>query len=93
METSSRFIVGASIAGIVIVFLNLLPYLFTRGDWAHCGVEMAGFPFVFYRFGGMAPIATYDWYKFFADVTLGWIVARTVGVVHAREWKCPFRLG
>lgn len=89
---TKRFITGATVAGIGIAFLNLLPYLFTCGDWTHCGVEIAGFPFVFYRFGGITGVVRIDWFKFFADLTLGYILSRSVGIAHAREWKSPFRL-
>ena len=42
-----RFWFGAAATAFVFAVLNLLPYLLTRHEPEHCGLQIMGFPFTF----------------------------------------------
>ena len=61
--------------GIVVLTANLIPYVLTRGAYATDGHEVAGFPFHFHDFGGIAGDATFNALALFANVAIGILVA------------------
>ena len=86
---TKRFTIGFSAAALVAAFLNLLPYLRTRGAYHGDGFEVIGFPFTFRRLGGF--IGTYEFHitALLADIGLALVVALLVGCacsrVHRRD--------
>ena len=81
---AKRFTVGFSAVALVAGFLNLLPYLRTRGAYHGDGFEVIGFPFTFRRLGGF--VGTYEFHiiALLADIGLALVAALLVGYVCSR---------
>ena len=84
MSIAKRFTIGFSVAILVATFLNLLPYLRTRGAYHGDGFEIIGFPFTFRRLGGF--VGTYEFHvtALLADIGLALVAALLVGYVYSR---------
>jgi hypothetical protein len=83
-STAKRFVVGFSIATVLAVFLNLLPYLRTRGAYNGDGFEVIGFPFTFRRIGGYIGVHEFRFIALLADIVLGLTVAFLAGYAYSR---------
>ncbi len=84
MQVSKKrrdFWVGFSAGCLLAVGLNLLPYLRTHGAYQTDGLELIGFPFVFRRFGGLAPWLYFHWWALAIDILLAGIFAGALGMV------------
>lgn len=81
---AKRFTVGFSAAALVATFLNLLPYLRTRGAYHGDGFEVIGFPFTFRRLGGFVGIHEFHITALLADIGLALVAALLVGYVYSR---------
>jgi hypothetical protein len=81
---AKRFAVGFSATALVAAFLNLLPYLRTRGAYNGDGFEVIGFPFTFRRLGGIAGIYEFRLMFLLADIGLALAVALLVGYAYSR---------
>jgi hypothetical protein len=79
-----KFTVGFSVAALVAAFLNLLPYLRTRGAYHGDGFEVVGFPFVFRSEGGFAWTYEFSYLALIADLGLALVVALGVGYACSR---------
>jgi hypothetical protein len=82
-----RFTIGFSAAALVAAFLNLRPYLRTRGAYHGDGFEVIGFPFTFRRVGGFADTYEFQVTALLADVGLALVVALVVGYACSRAPK------
>lgn len=81
---AKKFTVGFSIAALVAAFLNLLPYLRTRGAYHGDGFEVVGFPFVFRSEGGFFWTYEFSYLALVADIALALAVALGVGYAYSR---------
>jgi hypothetical protein len=77
--TARRFAAGLAGGAVVVVFLNLLPFLRTRGAYNGDSFEIAGFPFTFRRLGGIDGRYEFHLLALIADIALGLVVAVLVG--------------
>jgi len=85
MSTRKRFATGFAATAIAAAFLNLLPYLQTRGAYNGDGFEVAGFPFTFRRLGGFAGIHEFRPAALFADIALSFTVVLFIGYICTRD--------
>lgn len=83
-SNAKRFAAGFSATALVATFLNLLPYLRTRGAYNGDGFEIIGFPFTFRRLGGIAGIYEFSVMWLLADIGLALVIALLVGYVYSR---------
>ena len=60
---------------VIAALLNLLPYLLTRGSYGTDGYEIAGFPLVFWRFGGFAGTSEFHPLALFVNILIGLLAA------------------
>lgn len=81
---AKRFAVGFTTAAGVAAFLNLLPYLRTRGDMQGDGFEVVGFPFIFRSEGGFVWTYEFSYLALFADIALALGVSIGLGYVWSR---------
>jgi hypothetical protein len=81
---AKRFAVGFTSAALVAAFLNLLPYLRTRGAIHGDGFEVIGFPFIFRSEGGFVWTYEFSYLALLADITLALVVALGVGYACSR---------
>ena len=79
MSRARRFALGFTAAALVAVFLNLLPYLRTRGAMQGDGFEVIGFPFIFRSEGGFAWAYEFSYLALIGDIALALVVAATAG--------------
>jgi hypothetical protein len=80
MTTSTkRFTVGFSVAAVIVVALNFLPLLLTRGAYHGDGFQEVGFPFVFHRVGGIAGVEEFRIMGLLSDITFALTVASFTG--------------
>ena len=84
MSHRVRFIAGFWVGALTAAFLNVLPYLRTRGAYQSDGFEIAGFPFTFRRFGGFQGVDEFHLAALFADITLGLAMAWLIGYACAK---------
>ena len=84
MSTTRRFAAGFIGGAIAAIFLNLLPFLRTRGAYHGDGFEIIGFPFTFRRLGGIAGIYEFHSLALIGDIALGLAFAALVGYAFAR---------
>ena len=85
--TGKRFVVGFVTGTIAAAFLNLLPFLRTRGAYNGDGFEIIGFPFTFRRLGGLTGIYEFHAVALITDIALGLVVALVVGYACTRVWQ------
>jgi hypothetical protein len=84
MTSKAKRFVGFSATAVIAAFLNLLPYLRTRGAYDGDGFEIIGFPFTFRRVGGFVGAHELHIVALLADIGLGLAVALLVGYASAR---------
>ena len=82
--TAKRFVIGFSAAALFAAFLNLLPYLRTRGAFHGDGFEVIGFPFIFRSEGGFSYIYEFSYLALLAYITLALVARIVVGYAYSR---------
>lgn len=75
---------GFTAMTLVAVFLNLLPYLRTRGAIQGDGFEVMGLPFVFRSEGGFAWTYELSYLALMGDIALALVVAAGIGYACSR---------
>ena len=85
--------------GIVMAFVNILPYLITRGAYGTDGLEIAGWPLRCYEMGGIGGHVDFSPWSMAGNVAIAvvvsaiaaWVfrrgVLRTLQDLHA--WEAP----
>ena len=78
-SSTKKFVTAFAATTLVAAFVNLVPYLQTRGAYKTDGLEVIGFPFTFRRFGGYYPIYEFSVGLLLADIIVallfGFLVA------------------
>lgn len=79
--------------GTIMAFVNIAPYLLTRGTPAYDGVEMAGWPLTCYELGGFNGHFYFKPLEMFINIEIAVVVAAFLawifrnGVLHTiRNW-------
>jgi hypothetical protein len=75
------FLVGFAVAMTLMVLLSLIPYLLSRGSYATDGLEVAGFPFEFWRIGGAAFIREFRFDLLLADIAIALASSTVAGAL------------
>jgi len=83
-KTRRHFWIGVLTGWLLAVGWNLLPYLRTRGAYAHDDLEVIGFPFVFRALGGFAYRLYVYWWALLADFLLAVLFALAVGIMWSK---------
>jgi hypothetical protein len=81
---------GFAVAMTVMVLLNLVPYVLSRGSYATDGLEVAGFPFRFWRMGGFSFVREFEVQSLIADIAIALAMSTVAGglwMEHTRH--CP----
>jgi hypothetical protein len=83
-----HYLTGFAIAMTVMVLLNLVPYVLSRGSYGTDGSEVAGFPFTFWCMGGVSFVREFKVQSLIADVAVALaasVVAGGLWMEHARQ--------
>ena|SRR5579862_8587809 len=80
-----RFVLGSGLAFALGLAANLLPYWLTCGNPGHDGIQYAGFPFEFYRFGGFLPQTVWHRDLLTSDIVIVVVASLAIGVILASD--------
>jgi len=83
-STAKRFTAAFALAGLLALFLNVLPFLLTRGSYHGDGFEVIGFPFTFRRLGGIQGLHEFRVWALLIDITLSVAAAIAAGYTWAK---------
>ena len=61
--------------GLLMAAANAIPYVFTQGSYRTDGLEIAGFPFRCYEFGGISPIIKFNSWAMAGNLVIAALVA------------------
>src|SRR5689334_8209585 len=81
-RSTKKFVAAFVATTLLAAFLNLLPYLQTRGAYNGDGFEVIGFPFIFRRLGGIAGIYEFRVGLLLADILVALLVAFLVAYAY-----------
>jgi hypothetical protein len=92
MTRTLRFITAFLATICIVVAVNAVPYLNTRGAYQRDGQEVAGFPFIFHKVGGDCYPQNCETYNFHvgyfaANTAIGLACAIVIGFAAASSRK------
>lgn len=74
-----HYLTGFTVCLIVMFLVNLIPYLVSLGAYKTDGLEIAGFPFTFWRLGGNSFVREFKMQWLIADVAVALAVSTVAG--------------
>ncbi len=72
---SAMFAIRFVVFGCIMAFINLLPYLLTRGAWTTDGTEIAGWPLRCYAFGGIGGYVSFNPWAMAGNILIAVVVS------------------